>query len=326
MLKPIDRLIALAAEDMIAVDKITNQKIQSSVDMIPQIASHLVGAGGKRLRPLLTIITADLCGYSGSAQLKLAAAVEFVHSATLLHDDIVDKSQLRRGRKPANLIWGNSAAVLVGDFLFARAFDLMVDASNMDALRVISNASSVIVNGEVNQLAALQDISMTEEEYVKIIQAKTAALFAASTEISAILANSPMGQRIALRNYGMKLGIAFQLVDDALDYGGDENSLGKAIGDDFREGKVTLPVIRAYNLANDEQRAFWHRVIVEQELDDSDLNKAIVLLRKSGALTSTLDLAREYAHGAKNGLDVFPDSEIKNTLKDLATDTLNRIN
>ena len=223
---PAQRLMALAKDDMVAVDALILARMNSPIGLIPNLAQHLVGAGGKRLRPLLTVATAQLCGYSGDdAHHKLAAAVEFIHSATLLHDDVVDESALRRGKKPANLIWGNSASILVGDFLFARAFNLMVEAGSMEALGILSTASSVIAEGEVQQLAALRDIEMTEDAYMSVIKAKTAALFAAATEVSPVVANRPKSERTALRDYGMKLGLAFQLVDDALDYGGMELSL-----------------------------------------------------------------------------------------------------
>jgi len=323
---PAQRLMALATDDMKAVDAIIMDRMQSPVGMIPNLAHHLVGAGGKRLRPLLTVTTARLCGYDGTAHHKLAAAVEFIHSATLLHDDVVDESKLRRGKKPANLIWGNSASILVGDFLFARAFNLMVEAGSMEALGILSTASSVIAEGEVKQLAALRDIGMTEADYMSVIKAKTAALFAAATEISPVIAERPHAERQALRDYGMKLGLAFQLVDDVLDYGGVSAALGKSVGDDFREGKVTLPVIRAYYAAKDDDRAFWNRVIVKHEQKDTDLERAVSLLRKTGALASTLDLARQYAQEAREGLEVFPQSELRDTLQDVIGFVVDRVN
>ena len=255
----------------------------------------------------------------------LAAAVEFIHSATLLHDDVVDESALRRGQKPANLIWGNSASILVGDFLFARAFNLMVEAGSMEALGILSTAASVIAEGEVQQLAALRDIEMTEDAYMSVIKGKTAELFAAATEVSPVIANRPIAERKALRDYGMKLGLAFQLVDDALDYGGVESALGKSVGDDFREGKVTLPVIRAFKAATEDEKAFWRRVIVKHEQEDKDLERAISLLRSTGALTSTLDMAKRFADEAQQGLDIFPASPVRDTLKDLVSFVVERI-
>jgi len=323
---PAERLWALAAEDMAAVDALILDRMQSPVGLIPNLAQHLVGAGGKRLRPLLTVATSLMCGYEGESHHKLAAAVEFIHSATLLHDDVVDESELRRGQKPANLIWGNSASILVGDFLFARAFNLMVETGSMEALGILSNASSVIAEGEVQQLAALRDVKMDEEAYMQVISAKTAALFAAATEVSPVIAERPAKERTALRDYGLKLGLAFQLVDDALDYGGFESALGKAVGDDFREGKMTLPVIRAVEAADKTEAEFWHRVIVEREQTEVDFETAISLLRKTGALDSTTDLARQYAREAREALAIFKESPWRETLEDLADYVVERIN
>ena len=323
---PAERLWVMAAEDMTAVDALILDRMDSPVGMIPNLAQHLVSAGGKRLRPLLTVATARLCGYEGTSHHKLAAAVEFIHSATLLHDDVVDESELRRGQKPANLIWGNSASILVGDFLFARAFNLMVETESMDALGILSNASSVITEGEVQQLAALRDVNMSEAAYMEVISAKTAALFAAATEVSPVIAGRSETERAALRDYGMKLGLAFQLVDDALDYGGFESALGKSVGDDFREGKMTLPVIRALAKADTQEAEFWHRVIVEHRQSDVDLETAVSLLRKAGALDATMDLAREFSRDAREALSVFPESLWRNTLQDLADFVVDRIN
>lgn len=322
---PAERLWALATDDMAAVDALILERMHSPIGMIPDLAQHLVGAGGKRLRPLLTVSCAQLCGYDGAGHYKLAAAVEFIHSATLLHDDVVDESALRRGKKPANLIWGNSASILVGDFLFARAFNLMVETGSMEALGILSTASSIITEGEVQQLAALRDIEMSEDVYMQVISAKTAALFSASTEVAPVIAGRPEAERQALRSYGEKIGLAFQLVDDALDYGGLESALGKSVGDDFREGKVTLPVIRAYASANDEDAAFWQRVIVENKQRDVDFEKAVSLLRKAGALQSTMDLAKEFSKDAREALSIFPDSPWRAALQDLADFVVERI-
>ena len=323
---PAERLWALAAEDMAAVDALILERMESPVGMIPDLAQHLVGAGGKRLRPLLTIASARICGYEGENHHKLAAAVEFIHSATLLHDDVVDESELRRGKKPANLIWGNSASILVGDFLFARAFNLMVESNSMEALGILSNASSVIAEGEVQQLAALRDVKMSETAYMEVISAKTAALFAAATEVSPVIAGRPDKEREALKTYGLKLGLAFQLVDDALDYGGFESALGKSVGDDFREGKMTLPVIRAVEKADKVGAAFWHRVIVDRKQSEVDFEMAVSLLRKTGALDSTMNLASQYASEAREVLDVFEKSPWRDTLQNLADYVVERIN
>ncbi len=329
-LSPAQTLWDLTGEDMAAVDVLILDRMQSSVGLIPDLAEHLVGAGGKRLRPLLTISAAQLCGYAissngGNAHHKLAAAVEFIHSATLLHDDVVDESALRRGKKPANLIWGNSASILVGDFLFARAFNLMVETDSMEALGILSNASSVIAEGEVQQLAALRNLAMTEADYMRVIEAKTAALFAAATEVAPVIAGRPAAERKALREFGLKLGLAFQLVDDALDYGGMASALGKSVGDDFREGKMTLPVIRSLQQASDEDREFWRRVIVDHDQKDVDLERAVSLLRQSGALEATMDLAKQYSQDAAQALDVFPVTPLRDTLKELAGFVVARI-
>ena len=326
---PSQILSGLMTNDMAAVDAIIIERMQSPVGMIPNLAHHLVGAGGKRLRPLLTVATASLCDYRGDAHHKLAAAVEFIHSATLLHDDVIDESDLRRGKKPANLIWGNSASILVGDFLFARAFNLMVETGSMEALGILSNAASVIAEGEVRQLAALRNIAMSEDDYMEVIKAKTAALFAAATEVSPVLAERPMAERQALREFGLKLGLAFQLVDDALDYGGREAALGKSVGDDFREGKMTLPVIRALQTArrenNENEIAFWRRVINDRDQSDIDLQRAVTILDRTQALDETIQMARRYSVEAIEALDIFPRSDLRDCLQDLAAYVVSRV-
>jgi len=326
---PIEHLLSMAAEDMAQVDIIIRERMQSPVGMIPDLAEHLVGAGGKRLRPLLTIASAHLCGYEGTHHYKLAAAVEFIHSATLLHDDVVDRSAKRRGRKAANLIWGNAPSILVGDFLFARAFNLMVETGSLEALGILSEASSIIAEGEVQQLAGLRDVEMSKATYMQVIGAKTAALFAAASEVAPVLAASGSQKQIALRTYGQELGLAFQLVDDALDYGGFEAALGKSVGDDFREGKMTLPVILAYDHAQQkgDKNAldFWRRVISEHNQSSGDLETATDLLKQENALEATLDAAREHIKTAKSALDIFPESPWKTALKRLADFVVQRV-
>jgi len=326
---PIENLLALAADDMDAVDLIIRDRMQSPVGMIPDLAEHLVGAGGKRLRPLLTIASAHLCGYDGVEHHKLAAAVEFIHSATLLHDDVVDTSDKRRGKRTANLIWGNAPSILVGDFLFARSFNLMVETGSMKALEILSTASSVIAEGEVQQLAGLRDIDMSETVYREVIGAKTAALFAAAAEVGPVLAGQDAEKQNALKTYGQELGLAFQLVDDALDYGGFETALGKSVGDDFREGKMTLPIIYAYAKAKENKDeiaiSFWKRVIVNNDQRDVDLEHAISLLRKNGAIDATLDAARLHSNRAIDALDRFEDNMWKAALKDLAAFVVDRL-
>jgi octaprenyl-diphosphate synthase len=260
-----------------------------------------------------------MCGYKGDKHHKLAAAVEFIHSATLLHDDVVDDSTLRRGKKPANLVWGNSPSILVGDFLFARAFNLMVETNSLEALKILSNASSIIAEGEVRQLAALGNMQMDEESYMQVISAKTAALFSASTEVSAVITSQSDEKRKALHDYGLKIGLAFQLVDDALDYSGFESKLGKSLGDDFREGKMTLPVIRAIEFSKHENDSFWHRVIVERNQNNEDFKKAMLLIKSSKSIESTIELARQYSLEAKELLNVFDASPWRTTLQELAS-------
>ena len=321
-LTPVEVLLGIAGEDMVHVDAIIRERMRNPVGMIPNLAEHLVGAGGKRLRPLITVACANMCGYKGTDHHKLAAAVEFIHSATLLHDDVVDASDKRRGEKTANLIWGNAPSILVGDFLFARAFSLMVEAGSMAALDVLSRAACVIAEGEVRQLSSIRDLEMAEAGYMQIIGAKTAALFAAAAEVGGILSRRPGDQKSALHRYGKELGLAFQIVDDALDYGGLETALGKSVGDDFREGKMTLPVILAYRAAKSDADtgalSFWKRVIRENEQQDVDLEQAIFYLRQSGAIRATLEKARVHGEAAIGALAGFPKNQWKTALSDLA--------
>jgi len=310
----LEPLLALCARDMERVNRVISGGMQSSVALIPTLADYLVNAGGKRMRPLLTIAAAKLCGYDGEHHVKLAACVEFIHSATLLHDDVVDGSGLRRGKPAANSVWGDKASVLVGDFLFTRAFELMVEVGSLDVLGILSNASSVIAEGEVLQLSIANDISIGEGVYMDVIKAKTAKLFAAAAEVSPVIAGRPQAERVALAAYGMNLGIAFQLVDDALDYGGTAAKLGKAVGDDFREGKVTLPVILAFLRGEPEERAFWKRVMEKLEQTDADLQHALALLQKHNALADTLDRARHYGAMARDALGLFADSPMKRAM------------
>jgi octaprenyl-diphosphate synthase len=313
----LQRLSDLVAPDMARVDDLIATRMASPVDMIPELAAHLVNAGGKRLRPMLTIAAARLCGFSGEHHIKLAATVEFIHTATLLHDDVVDGSDLRRGKTAANLLWGNSASVLVGDFLFARAFTLMVETENLRVLEILSRASSVIAEGEVAQLAALNDIEISRRAYMAIVESKTAVLFSAATEVGGVIAGAHDDRVDALARYGLELGLAFQLVDDALDYGGAAAQLGKSVGDDFREGKATLPCVLAIARADAEERAFWARVIGQVDQRAGDFERALTILDAHGALTGTLEAAREHAETAKAALHPFPDSEMKRALETL---------
>jgi octaprenyl-diphosphate synthase len=269
-------LVSLVEADLEACNHVIVSQMDSPVALIPQLAAHIVAAGGKRLRPLLTLASARLCGYPDQAgcarHVDLAACVEFIHTATLLHDDVVDESQLRRGLASANAVFGNKASVLVGDFLFARAFQLMVDDGSLQVLAILSKAAATIAEGEVLQLVTQNDLATTEARYLEVVQGKTAALFAAACQVGAVVADRPQTDGAALAEYGMKLGIAFQLVDDALDYVSDEATLGKTIGDDFREGKITLPVLLAFNAGDEVEKAFWRRTIETLEQNDADLD------------------------------------------------------
>ena len=302
----LDPLIALVAADMNAVNAVILARMQSKVALIPELAGHLIAGGGKRMRPMLTLASAALLGYSGARHHKLAAAVEFIHTATLLHDDVVDLSEMRRGKRAANLIWGNPASVLVGDFLFSRAFELMVEDGSLKVLRILSNASAVIAEGEVDQLTAQRRVETDEEHYLRIIGAKTAALFAAACRIAPVVAEAGEAAEDALDAFGRNLGIAFQLVDDAIDYASDEATMGKGRGDDFRDGKVTLPVILAHARGSTEERAFWKAAMQGERISDDDLAHATRLIADSGALSDTMERARLYGRRAIDALAPFP--------------------
>jgi octaprenyl-diphosphate synthase len=313
-LKPI---LALVRDDMGGVNRIILDKAVSDVEMIPELAHHLIDSGGKRLRPMLTIAAAKLVGYRGEGHVKLAAAVEFMHTATLLHDDVVDESDMRRGKRTARKLWGNQASVLVGDFLLGQAFRMMVDVGSLPALKILSNAAAVIAEGEVMQLAAAKHTSTTEDAYLAIINAKTAALFSAAAEVGAAIAVRPTDEQAALRSYGKNLGIAFQLVDDALDYAGESARLGKSVGDDFREGKITLPVILSYRRGSEIERAFWTRTLTEGDINDGDLEHALSLMKKHKAIEATFERARMYGSIARDALAIFKDSPERKALADV---------
>ena len=312
----VDRLATLLAEDLAAVETLIHQHMTSPVGVIPNLAAHLIDAGGKRIRPLITLASARLFGGGGDGPRKLAAAVEFIHSATLLHDDVVDVSSMRRGRKAANLVWGNSASVLVGDFLFARSFNLMVETGDIQVLDILARAASVIAEGEVMQLAAANDAETTRERYMEIVAAKTAALFAAAAKSGAVAAGRAGIEAAALETYGRELGLAFQLVDDALDYGGLSATMGKNAGDDFREGKVTLPVVFARDAGDEGERAFWRRVLGGERSDD-DFHRALALVKRHNAIGLTLDAARAHAANARAVLASLPANAYREALADL---------
>ena len=310
----IDRLVELVAADMGRVNTAILSRTGSDVVMIPEVANHLINSGGKRLRPMLTLAMARLAGYGGDGHVKLAAAVEFMHTATLLHDDVVDESEMRRGRLAARMVWGNEASVLVGDFLLGQAFKMMVEVGSIRALDILSTAAAVIAEGEVMQLGAAKNTATTEDEYLAVIRAKTAELFAAACEVGPALANRSKDEEAACRSFGMNLGIAFQLVDDALDYGGKSAKLGKNVGDDFRDGKITLPVVLSFRRGSDSERLFWRRTLEDGDATDHDLDTAISLMNKHRALEDTVKRARHYGAIAKDALAFFPDSQMKTVL------------
>ncbi|HEY8433699.1 MAG TPA: polyprenyl synthetase family protein [Sphingomicrobium sp.] len=310
--------MALVATDMNGVNAVILERMQSKVALIPELAGHLIAGGGKRMRPMLTLACGTLLGYPGARHHKLAAAVEFIHTATLLHDDVVDGSGLRRGKRTANLIWGNPASVLVGDFLFSRAFELMVEDGSLKVLKILSHASAVIAEGEVEQLTAQRRIETDEDHYLEIIAAKTAALFAAACRVTPVVAEASEDAELALECYGRNLGIAFQLTDDAIDYSSDAATMGKPQGDDFRDGKMTLPVILAYARGSDTDRAFWRSAMSGDRVADEDLLHATSLLRSTDALTDTIERARQYARRAIDGLAMFAPSKAKSALVEAA--------
>ena len=315
----VERMQAMLADDLAATEALLVERAKSPVDVIPDLSGYIVSAGGKRLRPMITLIAAQACGGTNPGTHALATAVEFIHTATLLHDDVVDDSDLRRGKKAAKNVWGNNASILVGDFLFARAFTLMVETGSLDILRILSTASSVIAEGEVRQLAAASRTDLPTEEYLAIIEAKTAALFEAAAEAGALSSGANNTEyAAALAAYGKNLGLAFQIIDDALDYGGTTSVIGKSVGDDFREGKTTLPVIIARRRGSAEDHAFWDRALNIDTQAEGDLAHAIYLIRSTGAADATVTEARAYADLAKAALRALPESEWTMALSDLA--------
>ena len=310
----LEPMIQLVAADLNHVNSVILDRMQSEVALIPELAGHLIAGGGKRMRPMLTLACAQLLDYSGARHHKLAAAVEFIHTATLLHDDVVDGSGLRRGRRTANIIWGNPASVLVGDFLFSRSFELMVEDGSLKVLRILSRASAIIAEGEVDQLTAQRRVETNEDHYLEIITAKTAALFAAACRIAAVVAERDEAAEEALDAYGRDLGIAFQLVDDAIDYSSDSDTMGKGVGDDFRDGKVTLPVILAFARGNEGDRRFWREAMEGRRVSDDDLAHATRLLRSSGAIDDTVARARHYGRRAIDALGPFRPGKAKSAL------------
>lgn len=322
---PLDRLAYHLDKDMKAVDRLIVDRMRSPVALIPQLAGYIVAAGGKRLRPMLTVASARLFGYEGEAHRTLAACVEFIHTATLLHDDVVDESELRRGKESANNIFGNNASVLVGDFLFSRSFELMVENGSLEVLRILSRASSVIAEGEVLQLMTTSDLGTNEAAYLQVVESKTAALFAAACQIGGVVAGQPKEVCDKLYDYGLSLGVAFQIVDDVLDYSAERARLGKSIGDDFREGKLTLPVVYALERADGgADRDFWSRTLENLDQTESDLDQAMNLLSGTEALERSLEKARSYGTAAREALASLPDGPITEALRDIVDFTIER--
>ena len=314
------------AQDMQAVDKLINSYITSNVTpVISELSNHLINAGGKRLRPLLTLAASDLCNYSGASHIKLAAAIEYIHTATLLHDDVVDESFQRRGKPTANILWDNQSSVLVGDYLFSKSFQLMVETDSLKVLSILADASSTISEGEILQLSAVKNIKTDESAYFKIIEGKTAALFAAATEVGAVISNVEDKEADALANFGKALGISFQITDDLLDYVGSEEVLGKNIGDDFKEGKVTLPLIKAISKSSKEEKRFWEEVINKGMQKSSDLEHALLLMRQHNVFIETRSEAIKWSKKARKYLDIFPESKTKVILQELTYFVVERI-
>jgi octaprenyl-diphosphate synthase len=325
--KPHDRLAAYLASDMDKVGALIRERMASKhAPRIPEVTAHLVEAGGKRLRPMLTLAAARMCGYDGPYHIHLAATVEFIHTATLLHDDVVDESEQRRGRPTANLLWDNQSSVLVGDYLFARSFQLMTEPESMPVMRILSNASATIAEGEVLQLTAARNLATDESIYLQVVRGKTAALFSAATEVGGVIADADPAQIQALFDYGDALGIAFQIVDDLLDYQGQTDATGKNVGDDFRERKLTLPVIKAVAKADAQESEFWVRTIEKGRQQEGDLDHALSLLHKHGTLEETRQDALAWAEKAKSALGALPAHPVKDMLLDLADYVVARIN
>jgi octaprenyl-diphosphate synthase len=310
----IEPLVKLTSVDMDRVNELILEKAQSHVELIPELARHLIDSGGKRIRPMLTLAAARMTGYQGNLHLKLAMAVEFMHTATLLHDDVVDESDTRRGKQAARVIWGNQASVLVGDYLLGQAFRMMVDTGSLECLRILSNAACVIAEGEVLQLSVSQDTSTTEDSYLKVVGAKTAALFSAAASVGAVIASRPRTEQEALDSFGRNLGIAFQLVDDALDYAGSKAQLGKSVGDDFRERKITLPVVLSFRRGSPEERKFWKRTMEQGDQTPDDFLYAQKIMAKHDAIADTFARAKHYGSIASDALAIFPDSPWKDAL------------
>lgn len=320
----LEHLHSLISSDLEETNRIILEQLNAQVELIPTLGSHLINSGGKRLRPILSLVTARMFGYTGTKHSVLAAVIEFIHTATLLHDDVVDKSDTRRGQATANSIWGSKAPVLVGDFLFSRSFQILVDYGDLHVLKIMADACAVISEGEVLQLVVSNDLSTTEEKYLEVVSSKTATLFAAAARIGAVVNNRPKTEENLLAEYGRLLGQAFQVVDDALDYAASGKTLGKSIGDDFQEGKITLPVIHAYQHGTEEERVFWRESLEEKKQTEDGLKRAIKLIRERGSLDYAMKRARQFSEEAKMQLATMPVSKERDALALLADFAVDR--
>ena len=320
----IAKIKLLAQDDLNAMDLVIKNRLLAKEKLVQDITYHIINSGGKRLRPILSILSAKLFSYQGMRHINLAAAVEFIHTATLLHDDVVDHSNLRRGRPTANQNWDNKSSILVGDFLFSQSFLLMSEDNDLRVLEILSKAASIIAEGEVKQLTSIANLEVTTEKYLQIISAKTAELFAAACQVGAVVAKADQQSQLALYNFGLNLGISFQIIDDVLDYMASKIALGKNIGDDFREGKVTLPIIIAYSLSNKHEQEFWHRTISELNQQEQDFSKALEVFNKYAVIDQCLKMAEEFAHNAKKDLSIAPDNKIKSSLMQILDFSISR--
>lgn len=310
--------------DMQELDKVIRQDLNSDIYLINQISEYIIAAGGKRIRPLLTILCGRICGYSdGNTLYKMAAMIEYIHTATLLHDDVVDESGLRRGHKTANAVFGNAASVLVGDFIYTRAFQMMLHADSLKLMQIMANCTNKVSEGEVLQLLNISRSDLTEKEYFAVIESKTAALFEAGARVAAIISDSSKDMEEAVANYAINLGTAFQIVDDILDYVGDSNIMGKNIGDDLQEGKVTLPLLYLLEKANENDKIFLKNAI--ENPDITNVSHVINLVKNSNSLNYCREMAKHYVNIAISNLDIFPDSEYKNAMIELVSTSLIRM-
>ncbi|WIY53530.1 polyprenyl synthetase family protein [Devosia sp. YIM 151766] len=321
---PVERLMAATADDMAQVNTLILDRARSHVDMAPELARYLIDSGGKRLRPMLTVAAAILFGRGEGHAINFAAAVEFMHNATLLHDDVVDESDMRRGKPAARMVWGNKASILVGDFLLGQAFMMMVETGDIEALGVLSAASAVMAEGEVFQLAKTGDLETSAADYAEVIRAKTAVLFEAACKVGAMSGGADAAGCEALALYGLELGNAFQLVDDALDYGGQAGALGKNIGDDLREGKMTLPVILALEAATESERAIIASALGNAEASDLEVHQVVAIFNRYDTLKRTLDKAEHHAKAAIAALSPLPDSDMKTILAEVVEHSVRR--